>query len=165
MTFLPKKFHCKTVSYFTTCTLQISLTTFADINLLHFYTELTLNLLRFFVFAQPVFFFFNLQLIICPTSVTTDPIFQTVPWLLSSNCCTWWKKVKNEMTEASGVGGGHYHWKVVWGCAVVMPPPLCFSGQLALPSLKIYHQCAAFVAPTFNFKKHFAFLALILAKI
>ena len=41
-------------------------------------------------------------------------------------------------------GVGHLHWKVVWGCPAVMTP---FSGQSVLPSLPIYHQCAAHMPP------------------
>ena len=57
--------------------------------------------------------------------------------------------------------GGHSHWKGVWGCAAVMTP---FSGQLPLPSLPIYRQCAVLVTPVFNFQKIFGFSAMIWPK-
>ena len=55
--------------------------------------------------------------------------------------------------EVTPGGGGHYHWKM-----------MLYSGQLALPSLPIFHQFAAHVPPLFNFK-NFAFSALFGAKI
>ena len=42
---------------------------------------------------------------------------------------------------------------------------LLFSGQSALPSLPIYHQCAVHVCPPFQFLENFAFSALFWAKI
>ena len=39
-----------------------------------------------------------------------------------------------------------------------------FSGQSALPSLPIYHHCAALVPPIFKFLKKFPFFSLVLVK-
>ena len=62
-------------------------------------------------------------------------------------------------------GGGHWPRKGVWGCAAAMTP--FFLGQSALPSLPIYHHCAALVPPPPHFKilEQISIFSLVLVKI
>ena len=52
------------------------------------------------------------------------------------------------LMPGGGTHIGKYHGDVLWSWP-------CFSGQLGLLSLPIYHQCAADVPPIFNFRKIF----------
>ena len=59
-------------------------------------------------------------------------------------------------------GGGHYHWKVVWGCAAVMTPFFRASRRSLASQFTIN---APFMCPPFQFLENFAFSALFWAKI